>query len=65
MAIYVEWVFPDQVGRHRLVNVRFHRLRAKKGFAETDDTFVRMNSHPDDIGEFSEPNCFDFGDFHV
>ena len=46
------------------MNVRLDRPGPEKRFAETDQTFIRVDLDPDDIREFLEPDGFDFGDFH-
>ena len=64
MALDLERVLADQVGRDGLVQVRLDRLRAEKGLAQSDDALVGVDTHPEDIGELVHPDRLEFRDLH-
>ena len=63
-AFDLKWIAADQLGRDRLVNIRFDGCCAHEGFAKANETFVGVEADPDDVCEFLETDGLDACDLH-
>src|SRR3712207_5212401 len=64
MLVDAQRILAEQVGRHCLVDVSLNRLGPEEGLAETDQLFVGMDLHKQDVRELVESQRLYLGNLH-
>ena len=53
MPVHLQGRLPEQQRCHRFMDVRLDRARTEEGLAQTDQSFIRMNVKPEQVGELA------------